>query len=143
VRHLNNPETGGITADHEAYIDTLLAQYNMTNYNSNKTPMKTSIHLDEIAFRLPKMTDRELVSLYRKLNGELMFVAITHTQPLIAHSVNARARFMSHANHELCTLAKGVLPYLAGHKAQKLTWCAQPVKFPFHPCEIYAYADST
>ena len=36
VRYLNNTETGEITADQEAYIDTLLAQYNMTECNANK-----------------------------------------------------------------------------------------------------------
>jgi len=30
VRYLNNTKTGEITADQETYIDTLLAQYNMT-----------------------------------------------------------------------------------------------------------------
>jgi hypothetical protein len=71
-----------------------------------------------------------------------MFVAI-NTQPLIAHSVNGLARFMSNTNHEFYILAKGVLRYLSGHKARKLTWCAQRVKYPFHPCELYAYADSS
>ena len=113
-----------------------------TNCNPNKVPLKTSVNFDEIASRLPKTPDRELVSLYCKSIGELMFVAI-NTQPLIAHSVNALARFMSNANRELYTSAKGVLRYLAGHKARKLTWCAQRVKFPFHPCELYAYADSS
>jgi hypothetical protein len=114
----------------------------MTNCNPNKVPLKTSVNFDEIIPRLPKTPNRELVSLYCKLIGELMFVAI-NTQPLIAHSVNALARFMSNANHELYTLAKGVLRYLAGHKARKITWCAQRVKYPFHPCELYAYADSS
>jgi hypothetical protein len=92
----------------------------MSNCNPNKVPLKTSVNLDEIAFRLLKTPDRELVSLYCKLIDELMFVAI-NTQPLIAHLVNALARFMSNANHELYTLAKGVIRYLAGHKARKLT----------------------
>jgi hypothetical protein len=142
VRHLNNTQTGEITADQESYIDTLLEQYNMTNANPKKVPLKTSVNLAEIASRLPKTPDRELVNLYCKLIGDLMFVAI-YTQPLFAHSVNALARFMSNANHELYILAKGVLRYLAGHKARKLTWCAQCVKFPFHPCELYAYAESS
>jgi hypothetical protein len=142
VRYLHDIQTGEITADQESYIDTLLEQYNMTNCNSNKVPAKTSVDFDQIASRLPKTPDRELVSLYCKLIGELMFVAI-NTQPLIAHSVNALARFMFNANHELSILAKGVLRYLAGHKARKITWCAQRVKYPFHPCELYAYADSS
>jgi hypothetical protein len=142
VRYLNNTQTGEITADQESYTDTLLDQYNMANCNPNTLPLKTFANLAEIASRLPETPDRELVSLYCKLIGELMFVAI-NTQPLIAHSVNALARFMSNANHELYTLAKDVLRYLVGHKARKLTWCAQGVKFPFHPCELYAYADSS
>jgi len=61
----------------------------MTNCNPNKVPLKTSVNLDEIASRLPKTPDREFVSLYSKLIGELMFVSI-NTQPFIAHSVNAQ-----------------------------------------------------
>ena len=48
-----------------------------------------------------------MVSLYAKLIGELMFIAI-NTQPLIAQPVNALARFMTTANAELYVLAKDV-----------------------------------
>jgi hypothetical protein len=40
VRYLNNTQTGEITADQEAYIDTLPAKYHMTNCNPNKVPLK-------------------------------------------------------------------------------------------------------
>ena len=63
VRYLNNTETGEITADQEAYIDTLLGQYNMTECNPNKVPLKTSVNLDEIAARLPRTPHPEVVSL--------------------------------------------------------------------------------
>jgi hypothetical protein len=43
VRYLNNMQTGEITADQEAYIDTLLAKYNMTDCNPNRVPLKTSV----------------------------------------------------------------------------------------------------
>ena len=76
VLYLNNTETGEITADQEAYIDGLLAQYNMTDCNSNKVPIKPSVNLDEIAARLPKTPHPVIPSSYAKLIGELMFVAI-------------------------------------------------------------------
>ena len=76
-----------------------------------------------------------MVSLYAKLIGELMFIAI-NTQPLIAQPVNALARFMTNANSELYVLAKGVLRYLNGVKSRKIVWCASRVKFPFVPCEM-------
>jgi hypothetical protein len=142
VRYLNNTETGEITADQEAYIDTLLAKYNMTECNPNKVPLKTSVNLDEIAARLPSTPHPEVVSLYAQLIGELMFIAI-NTQPLIAQPVNALARFMTTANSELYVLAKGVLRYLKGVKSRKIVWCASRVKFPFVPCEIYAYSDAS
>jgi hypothetical protein len=63
VLYLNNTETG----DQEAYIDTLLAQYNMTECNPNKVPFKTSVNLDEITARLPRTPHPEVVSLYAKL----------------------------------------------------------------------------
>ena len=40
-------------------------------------------------------------------------------------------------------LAKGVLRYLKGVKSRKIIWCATRVKFPFVPCEIYAYSDAS
>jgi hypothetical protein len=71
-----------------------------------------------------------------------MFIAI-NTQPLIAQPVNALARFMTTANSELYVLAKGVLRYLKGVKSRKIIWCVSRVKFPFVPCEIYAYSDAS
>jgi len=114
----------------------------MTECNPNKVPLKTSVNLDEIAVRLPSTPHPEVVSLYAQLIGELMFIAI-NTQPLIAQPVNALARFMTTANSELYVLAKGVLRYLKGVKSRKIVWCASRVKFPFVPCEIYAYSDAS
>ena len=79
---------------------TLLAKYNMTECNPNKDPLKTSVNLDEIAARLPRTPHPVVVSLYAQLIGELMFIAI-NTQPLIAQSVNALARFLTTENSEL------------------------------------------
>ena len=62
--------------------------------------LNTSVNLDEIAARLPCTPHPEMVSLYTKLIGELMFIAI-NTHPLIAQPVNALARFMTTANAEL------------------------------------------
>ena len=50
---------------------------------------------------------------------------------------------MTTANSELYVLAKGVLRYLKGVKSRKIHWCASCFKFPFVPCEIYAYSDAT
>jgi hypothetical protein len=141
VSYLNYMQTGEITADQEAYIDTLLAKYNMTDCNPNKVPLKTSVNLHEIAARLPPKPHPEIVSLYAQLIGKLMFIAII-TQPLIAQPVNALARFMTTANSELYLLAKGVLRYLKGVKSRQIGRCAARVNFPFLPCEIYAYLDA-
>ena len=85
--------------------------------------LNTSVNLDEIAARLPCTPHPEMVSLYTKLIGELMFIAI-NTHPLIAQPVNALARFMTTANAELYVLAKGVLRYLKAVKSRKIVWCA-------------------
>ena len=116
----------------------------MTECNPNKVPLKTSVNLevDEIAARLPRTPHPEVVSLYAQLLGELMFIAI-NTQPLITHPVNTLARFMTTANSELYVLAKVMLRYLKGVKSRKIIWCASRVKFPFVPCEIYAYSDAS
>ena len=78
VRYINNTQTGEITADQEAYIDTLLAKYQMTNCNPNKVPLKPSVNLHEIAARLPLTPHPEIVSLYAQLIGELMFIGSFH-----------------------------------------------------------------
>ena len=92
VRYLNNTETGEITAVQEAYIDTLLAKYNMSECNPNKVLLKTSVNLDEIAARLPRTPHPEVASLYAQLI----------------------------ANSELYVLAKRVLRYLKGVKSRKI-----------------------
>jgi hypothetical protein len=71
-----------------------------------------------------------------------MFIGV-NTHPLIAQPVNALARFMTTANSEFYVLVKGVLRYLKGVKSRKIVWCAAHVKFPFVPCEIYAYSDAS
>ena len=84
VRYVNNTQTGEITADQEAYSDTLLAKYHMTDCNPNKVPLKTSVNLHKIATRLPLKPQLEIVSLYDELIGELMFIAngnIGNTKP--------------------------------------------------------------
>jgi hypothetical protein len=82
------------------------------------------------------------VGVLGELIGELMFIAI-NTQPLVAQPVNALARLMTTANSELYVLAKGVLRYLKGVKSREIIWCASRVKFPFVPCEIYAYSNAS
>jgi hypothetical protein len=116
----------------------------VTECNPHKVPLKTSVNLevDEIAARLPRTPHPEVVSLYAQLIGELMFIAI-NTQPLITHPVNTLARFMTTANSEFYVLAKVMLRYLKGVKSRKIIWCASRVKFPFVPCEIYAYSDAS
>ena len=74
AHYLDNTATGEITADQEAYIDTLLAKYNMTGCNPNKVPLKLSVNLHEIAARLPSTPHPEITNLYAQLIGELMFV---------------------------------------------------------------------
>jgi hypothetical protein len=124
----------------EAYIDTLLAKYKMTDCNPNKVPLKASVNLDEIAARLRRTPHPETVSLFAQLIDELMCIAINKPQPLSAQPLNALTCFMTTANSELYVLA-GLLRYLKGAKSRNIIWCTARVKFPFVPCE-YAYSDA-
>ena len=45
VRYSFNSETGEVTADQEAYIDSLLDKYGLTNCNPNKVPMQPNLDL--------------------------------------------------------------------------------------------------
>ena len=111
-------------------------------FRNSRNSLKPSVNLHEIAARLPLTPHPEIVSLYAQLIGELMFIGV-NTHPLIAQPVNALARFMTTANSEFYVLVKGVLRYLEGVKSRKIVWCAAHVKFPFVPCEIYAYSDAS
>jgi hypothetical protein len=48
----------------KAYIDTLLAKYNMTDCNPNKVSFKTSVNLDEIAARFPRTSHLQIARVY-------------------------------------------------------------------------------
>ena len=57
-------------------------------------------------------------------------------------------RYLSGRQGRCCTCqhygyAKQALRYLKGVKHLKLTWCAQPVKAPFHRCQLFGFADAS
>ena len=99
VRYSFNSETGEVTADQEAYIDSLLDKYGLTNCNPNKPPKPVA----------------DTVRAYAMLVGELMYLAV-NTVPSIAYVVSRLARYMTNATAAHYAHAKHVLRYLKGVK---------------------------
>ena len=140
VRYVCDPITGQIEADQEPYVDKIVKAWGMEDANVNKVPLHPSVDLDSI--QLPAVVDTYYTGLFSQLVGELMFVGI-NTQPAIIQPLNRLARFMSNATKELFIHAKGVLRYLKGKKNRKVIFNAANVRFPFQPCELYAFSDAS
>ena len=139
VRYSFNSQTGEVTADQEAYIDSLLDKHGLTNCSPNKVPMQPNVDLS--ALPLPLMPDADTVRAYAMLVGELMYVAV-NTVPSLAYAVSCIARYMTIATAAHYDHAKQVLLYLQGVKS-RIWWCAAHVRYPRKACEICAFADSS
>jgi hypothetical protein len=140
VRYSFNSKTGEVTADQEAYIDSLLDKHGLTDCNPTKVPMQPNVDLS--ALPLPPKPDADTVRAYAMLVGELMYVAV-NTVPSIAYAVSCLARYMTNATAAHYAHAKQVLRYLKGVKSRKIRWCAANVRYPLKACEICAFADSS
>jgi hypothetical protein len=140
VRYSFDKVSGAVSADQEAYIDTLLDNYGLNDCNPFQLPMRPDVDLVNIP--LPPSPDPDNVRAYAMLIGELMYVAV-NTVPTIAYAVSCLARYMTKATPQHYEYARQVLRYLKGVKHRKLTWCAGKVRYPLKRGELSSYADSS
>ena len=142
VRYLQDPVTGEITADQEAYMDGLLAKYGLTDCNPTDVPLKPKDIEDIERIELPSTPNPRHVSAFSMMVGELLYVAI-NTCPAIMHHVHFLARFMTKATDKHLEYPKKILRYLKGQKGRKIKWGVNNVKHPFLPGQVHAFADSS
>ena len=98
-----------------------------------------TVDTDLVSIPLPDVPDKDIVAVYAKLVGEILYITI-NTAPEIMYAVSALTRFMTRATSQHYGYAKQVLRYLKGVKHLKLTWCAQTVKAPFQRGQLFGFA---
>ncbi len=130
--------TGAVSADQEVFIDKLLDQYTMTNSNPCVLPMDVGADLASIP--VPDVPDKDIVTAYTKLVGELLYISI-NTVPEIMYTLSSLTRFMTRATSQHYGYAKQVLRYLKGVKHLKLTCCSQTVNAPFQCGQLFGFVD--
>ncbi len=86
--------TGAVSADQEAFIDKLLEQYNMTNFNPCVLPM--TVDSDLASIPLPDVPDKDIVTAYVKLVGDLFYI-----------SINTVPEIMQDKTHMFYLISKG------------------------------------
>ncbi len=95
-------DTGAISADQEACV----------------LPM--AVDADLASLPLPDVSDKDIVAVYAKLVGKLLYICI-NTVPEIMYALSALTRYMTRATSQHYGYDKQVLCYLKGVKHLKLT----------------------
>ena len=101
-----------------------------------------AVDADLASLPLPDVPDKDIVAVYAKLVGELLYICI-NTVPEIMYALSALTRYMTRATSQHYGYDKQVLRYLKGVKHLKLTWCAQTVKSPFQRGQLFGFADAS
>jgi hypothetical protein len=133
--------TGTVSPDQEDFIDKLLEQYSMTN--CNPCVLSMAVDADLASLPLSDVPDKDIVTTYDKLVGELLYISI-NTVPEIMYALSALTRFMTRATSQHYGYVKQVLHYLKGVNHLKLTWCAQTVNPRFNVVsQLFGFEDAT
>jgi hypothetical protein len=111
MKFVQDIESGTVTIDQSAYIDSVLKRFGMADCNASSTPMVAHTYLSKADS--PEVPDKQTVKFYQQLVGSLMYVACA-TRPDIAMAVNSCAQFMSNPGPAHVEAAKHVLRYLKG-----------------------------
>ncbi len=79
-----------------------------------------AVDADLASLPLPDVPDKDIVAVYAKLVGELLYICI-NTVPEIMYALSALTRYMTRATSQHYGYDKQVLRYLKGVKHLKLT----------------------
>ena len=127
VQFERNLDTRELWIHQEAFIDSLLAEYDLTNCNAVKTPLDS-----DHPFGLP--TDAHapvdnLTQVFQRIVGSLLFLQIC-SRPAISFAVLALSQHC--ASPSLCHLAaaKRVLRYLKGTHSYRLHYSGESQLLP-------------
>ena len=110
-----------ITLSQMAYIDTILARFQMQDAKSAQTPMNpgTVLSIDQCPSTHAECEDMKDVP-YQQAIGSLMYAAVS-TRPDIAFSVSILSQFMRNPGRAHWEAVKQVIRYLKATKDAKLT----------------------
>ena len=112
----------GITLDQEAYIETVLARFNMQDSKATSTPMNTAIKLTS---KMSPQTEEELEQManipYQEAEGCLMYLAQC-TRPDILFAVNQLSRYNTNPGSSHWQAVKHLMRYLRGTSSMKLKY---------------------
>ena len=99
------------------YVSELLAEWNLSSCKSASTPFPSGVSSISPAppRSLPDLSDADLVPLYQRLVGCLLYLAIT-TQPDLSYYAMWLGQFNAAPTRAHFLIAKHVLRYLAGTK---------------------------
>jgi hypothetical protein len=116
-----NRQARTITLSQMAYIDTILARFQMQDAKSAQTPMNpgTVLSIDQCPSTHAECEDMKDVP-YQQAIGSLMYAAVS-TRPDIAFSVSTLSQFMRNPGRAHWEAVKQVIRYLKATKDAKLT----------------------
>lgn len=113
---------GTLQLSSEAYIESMLHDFNMTECNTTRTPAPTDAKLTVDSCPKTDAERKEVETIpYRSLVGALQHLVQT-TRPDIAVAVGECARFQSNPGIAHWTAAKRILRYLKGTKDKGVTY---------------------
>src|SRR5882724_3739303 len=113
IQVIRDRKAGTLKIAQSAYIDKILARFNMTDANPVATPLPKNIKLNDIKEALPKDQTVNTNVPYTKAVGSLMYVAI-QKRPDIAFAVQNLSQYTSQPAPEHWMAVKRVLRYLKG-----------------------------
>jgi len=112
-------EAGTISLSQEAYVDSVLERFGMTDANTCATPMVPHTYLSK--HDCPAEPDVKTVKYYQQLLGSLQYLACA-TRPDIAMAVNSCCQFLSNPGPTHVEAAKHILRYLKGTKGEGISY---------------------
>ena len=105
-----------MTLSQEKLIDDLLGQHDLLNCNGVKTPISTTVDLNE-----SEESSATEVCVFQSIIGSLMYIA-SSTRPGIQYATSKLAQYMSAPTQMHLNAAKRVLKYLKETKSVGLTY---------------------
>jgi len=116
IQVIRDREAGTLKIFQSAYIDKILARFNMAEANPVSTPLPKNIKLDDIQ---AQTEDSSMP--YAKAIGSLMYAAI-QTRPDISFAVQHLSQYTPHPAQAHWAAVKRVLQYLKGTRDEGIVY---------------------
>jgi hypothetical protein len=127
---ISQNQNGDITLQQDAFVDKLLARFNMTNAAATRTPGTKRLSKEDCPTTTEEKEYMQKVP-YRQCVGALMYLAVL-TRPDIVFAVNQASRFLENPGRAHWAAVKTIMTYLKGTRANGLTFKANNPRSPRH-----------